>query len=147
MYRHTQIGWAIIGVLGIFFLFTASNIFKEDAVTFAGAILLLAIIMFAKLTITVDDAHIRLVFGLIGFPRRTFRLADIESCYTAKKLIYAINLGIHYGLRESLYNVSGPWAVVLVMKNGRKVNIGTDEPEKLKQAIAEKLANFKGVIR
>ena len=147
MYRHTQIGWTIICILGIIFLFTASNIFKGDAVAFAGAILLLAIVMFAKLTITLDDTHIRLVFGLIGFPRRTFRLADIESCYTDKNLMYAISLGIHYGLRGSLYNVSGPWVVVLVMKNGRKVNIGTDEPEKLKQAIAEKLANFKGVLR
>lgn len=139
IYRHTQIGWGIIIILGIVIILVASKILGGDADSFVYTILLLAIIMFAKLTITVDNEYIRLIFGLIGFPRRKFKLADVESCQAVKRRSFAIVLGIHYGSRESLYNVSGPHAVELRMKNGRKVYIGTDEPEKLRQAIEEKL--------
>ncbi len=140
MYRHTQIGWGIIIVLGLFILFISLPIHNDKDILSANVILLLAIIMFSKLTITIDKEYIRLVFGLIGFPHRKFKLAKIESCHTDKKRSFAIVLGIHYGFKESLYNVSGPHAVVMVMKNGRKVYIGTDEPEKLREAIEERLA-------
>jgi hypothetical protein len=98
-------------------------------------ILLLAIILFSKLTITIDDNYIRLVFGLIGFPRKKFKISDIKSCQSVKKIMIGIVMGIHYGKKESLYNVSGPHAVELFMKNGRNVYIGTNEPEKLEEII------------
>jgi hypothetical protein len=83
--------------------------------------------------------NFRLVFGLIGFPRRKFKLTNIESCQVIKKYVIGIGFGIHYGFKGSVYNVSGPYAVELAMKNGRKVNIGTDEPEELMIAIEEKI--------
>lgn len=141
MYRHTQIGWGIILILGSLMVLMYLTTLGNEADLSANIVLLLVIIMFSKLTITVDQTHIRLVFGLIGFPRRKFKLADVQSCQAVKHLSFAIGLGIHYGLKESLYNVSGPYAVALVMNNGRKVNIGTDEPEKLTRAIEERLTS------
>lgn len=139
MYQHTQIGWGIILVLGLLMVLMRFTILGHNVDFFVYAVLLLVLIMFAKLTITVDKDHIKLVFGLIGYPRRKFKLADVESCHTVKNILLAISMGIHYGLKESLYNVSGPYGVVLLMKNGRKVNIGTDDPEKLNKAIEERL--------
>jgi hypothetical protein len=139
MYKHTQIGWGIIIILGLVMLFVYFNIFGKYADSFVYIILALALIMFSKLTITVDEDYVRLVFGIIGFPRRKFKLTDIKSCQSVKKMMFGISLGIHFGSRGSLYNVSGPHAVELTMKNGRRVYIGTDEPDQLREAIAVKL--------
>ncbi|MGE5604738.1 MAG: hypothetical protein ACM3YE_03495, partial [Bacteroidota bacterium] len=68
-----------------------------------------------------------------------FKLRDIESCRPVKKFMIGLSIGIHYGISDSLYNVSGRRAAELTMKNGRRVYIGTDEPEKLTEAIEEKL--------
>lgn len=141
MYRHTQIGWGIILILGSLMVLMYFSNLGNNVDIFAYTVLLLVVIMFSRLTITVDQTHIRLVFGLLGFPRRKFKLADVESCRAVKHFTFAVSLGIHFGLKESLYNVSGPHAVALAMKNGRKVNIGTDDPEKLSRVIEEQIRN------
>ncbi|MGE5582553.1 MAG: hypothetical protein ACM3X9_08435, partial [Bacillota bacterium] len=107
MYKHTQIGWWMIIILGSVMLILYSSTISRPADSFAYVILTLALIMFAKLTVTIDDEYIRLVFGLIGFPRRKFKLRDIESCRPVKKFMIGLSIGIHYGISDSLYNVSG----------------------------------------
>lgn len=140
MYKHTQTGWGIIIVMIVAMLLVYFSTFGRVAAgSFVYVVLVVALIMFAKLTITIDDDYVRLVFGLIGFPYRKFKLTDIQSCRLVKNFLIGLSLGIHYGVNGSLYNVSGRQAVELTMKNGRRVNIGTDEPEKLKAAIDEKL--------
>jgi hypothetical protein len=141
MYRHTQIGWGIILILGSLTILIYFTNLGDNVSIFTSTVLLLAIAMFSKLTVTVDQTYVRLIFGLFGFPRRKFKLTAVESCRPVKHLSFAISLGIHFGFKQSLYNVSGPHAVALLMKNERKVNIGTDEPEKLSRVIEEELKN------
>jgi len=44
-----------------------------------------------------------------------------------------------------IYNISGYEAVELVMKNWKIFRIGTDEPERLKEAIVESLLPHKNI--
>jgi hypothetical protein len=44
-------------------------------------------------------------------------------------------LGIHYTSDGWVFNVAGLDAVEIVLENGRKIRIGTDEPERLAAAI------------
>jgi hypothetical protein len=142
LYRHTQIGWGIMIALGLGLLFMYRASIDGPVDTFAYVILILAFIMFSKLTITVDEAYIKLVFGLIGVPSRKFKLIDVMACQTVKHWLIGISLGIHFGSKGSLYNVSGRYGVQLRLRNGRSVTIGTDEPEKLKAAIEARLTEI-----
>lgn len=140
MYRHTQIGWGIILVFSILLILEVLGIIggigfsPSDAATIGFVIIVLGI-SFSTLTITVDDQRLQLKYGIFGFPRKTVRLSEVDSCRAVKSLWIAFSLGIHYGLGGWLYNVSGPHAVLLSYKNGKRIYIGTDEPEKLVDAI------------
>ncbi len=145
MYKHTQIGWGIVIIFGLLALLAYFKILGNDgAEGVVYGILLLVTMLFAELTVTVDDQYVRLRFGLFGLPRRKFKLQEIQSCRTVKNTMFAISLGIHYGRNASLYNVSGPRAVELTMKNGRIVNVGTDEPDRLAAALNLRLQDGRG---
>ncbi|MGE5558827.1 MAG: hypothetical protein ACM3WV_09465 [Bacillota bacterium] len=132
MYKHTQIGWTIIIVLGLVLFLTYGGMIRRGTVWIWFAVLAAGVLMSA-LTVGVDEKYIRLRFGP-GLIRRTFKLESIESCRPVKNWWFAASVGIHFG-SGSLYNVHGPHAVELTMKSGRKIYVGTDEPEKLAEAI------------
>ena len=61
-------------------------------------------------------------------------LADIQQAeITTTKFIHG--WGIHLTPQGWLYNVSGFKAVAFKLKNGKQFVLGTDEPEKLHEAI------------
>ena len=143
LYRHTQIGWVMLVSLGGAMLFLAAlaarmtghPVFMARVVL---AILLVSLLLFANLTVIVDDESIHLRFG-IGLIRKTFQLADVKSAQPVRNS-WLYGWGIHYGPGGWLYNVSGFGAVELQMRNGSHCRIGTDEPEKLCEAIQNRLA-------
>ncbi len=113
MYKHTQIGWGIVIIFGLLALLAYFKILGNDSAEgIVYGILLLVMILFAKLTVTVDNQYIRLHFGLFGLPRRKFKLQDIKSCRPVKNIMFAISLGIHYGrtLRYTMSPVPGRWS-------------------------------------
>ena len=84
-------------------------------------------------TVEVDDEAITVWFGL-GVIRKKLFLKDVTSCQAVINPWY-----YGWGIRKIplgwLYNVSGFSAVELEMVDGKKNRIGTNEPEKLEEAV------------
>jgi hypothetical protein len=146
MYRHTQSGWTILVVLTAVLLlaagvaiFLGSNTQPVPPPVFfiIPALLLPIMLLFSSLTVTVTHQAIEIHFGP-GLIRKKFSLADIQSCEPVRNHWF-FGWGIRWIPRGWLFNVSGLDAVELKMKNGRRYRIGTDEPERLCNAIQSKL--------
>jgi hypothetical protein len=139
-YHHTQIGYVMLVALGTAVLLLTGLMLVNG---FAGVglgvslILVACLVMFATLTVEMDDEALIIRFGP-GLIQKRFRLADIRSCRVVKNPWY-YGWGIHLTPSGWLYNVSGFWAVELHMKNGQKYRLGTDDPEGLVQAVQDRL--------
>lgn len=139
-YKHTQVGYVVIGSLGvgIFIMSGIMLLLPQSAFIFVGpTILILSMFIFATLTVEVDATAVRFWFGL-GLMRKTIQLREIAHCAPVR--IPFPSWGIRYLIgRGWLYNVSGWEAVEIRLHSGRTVLIGTDEPEVLCQAIQRQL--------
>jgi len=135
-YKHTQIGYVMI-VCGAVALFIALELFFRKATPFsmlAGlAVIFLIMSLFATLTVEIRDGLLRFRFGL-GLIRKKLKVAEIESCGIVRNPWY-YGWGIHATGKGWVYNVSGFEAVEIFMSDGRRLRIGTDEPELLHKAI------------
>ncbi len=135
-YRHTQTGWAIIitaiGVAAILLPVVAALDAGPLPLGIVAATLLL-MGLFATLTVVVDDTHLRFrfTFGLI---RKRIAVADIRH-YKAVRNPWYYGWGIHLYPGGVLYNVSGLQAVEILLKGGKRLRIGTDEPDAVCRAI------------
>jgi hypothetical protein len=145
MYRHTQIGWVILALCSLVVVFIlAVPPVKGEPLPIGPALLLtamplLVMLLFCGLTVTVDGEWIEVRFGP-GLIRRRIPLADVADC-TPFRYPWYWGWGIRrMGLRGGLlFNVSGLQAVELRMKDGERFGIGTDEPERLCEAIRGRL--------
>jgi hypothetical protein len=135
-YKHTQIGYVMI-VCGAIALFFALELFyrKASATALLGGMATIFIIMglFAALTVEIRDGFLKFRFGL-GLIRKKLKISAIESCTIVKNPWY-YGWGIHATGKGWVYNVSGFDAVEIFMSDGRRLRIGTDEPELLRKAI------------
>ena len=80
-YKHTQIGYLLLILYSVVILFIGYLNFVTDFNPFALAgliILLIALGLFATLTVAVDDQMIKIRFGL-GVIRKVFLLKDIDT--------------------------------------------------------------------
>jgi hypothetical protein len=137
-YHHKQVGTIIISGIGIALLVAFLYLWENqqlDSVQLAvliGVVLLLA--LFSSLTVEVNSSTISCRFAL-GLIKRKIALSDIESIHTVHNPWYA-GWGIRWRPGQYvLWNVSGFRAVELVLKNGNRFRIGTDEPDALLDAI------------
>ncbi|MEO2014025.1 MAG: hypothetical protein ABGZ53_06600 [Fuerstiella sp.] len=81
----------------------------------------------------VNRNEISLRFG-IGIVKKSFSSAEIKTVEQVRNRWF-YGWGIKLTPEGWLYSVSGLDAVQIVMQDGRKTRIGTDEPEKLLAAI------------
>lgn len=138
-YSHTQSGWRILVLVGLMTLGVglAATCSHEAAGRSSFYVLLgiflLTAVMFHSLTIEVGPNTLSLWFGP-GFPRKTISLSDIQECRMVRNPWY-YGWGIHRTPRGWLYNISGFDAVELDLKTGKRIRIGTDEPDALCSAI------------
>ena len=140
MYKHTQVGWVVIIaaliIMGImpFLLFKGYGpimIINACISLFIGVLLL---VLFSTLTVTVDKELVRVSFG-VGLITIKIALLDIVSCKPMKNKWWW-GWGIHgYPGKSWLLNVSGLDSVELIMDSGMKYFIGTDEPDRLCEAV------------
>ena len=140
-YKHTQIGYSLINSYTfVFLVIGVVNLVTDFAplALLAMIFILLTISTFAALTVTVNRKVLTLRFG-VGIIRKEFQLADVKRYQAVKNPWYYL-LGIRYTPRGWLFAVSGDSAVELEMKNGKYYRIGTDEPEKLIQALDRAIA-------
>ncbi|MEN8127613.1 MAG: hypothetical protein ABFR90_07380 [Planctomycetota bacterium] len=95
--------------------------------------LMWATAMLSGLTVRIDNEFIHIRFGQ-GVFRKKYPLNRIRSCQPIRtKWIHG--WGIHMYKNGWIYNINGFDAVEAELDSGRKIAIGTDEPEKLTQAI------------
>ena len=135
-YKHTQIGYLLIIVLGVAIVLIGNLVFITDfnpTTVIMLAFMVLCLGSFATLTVEVDDRAVNLRFG-IGLIRKRFLLEDVESYRAVKNPLYYA-WGIHVIPNGWIFNVSGTQAVELQMKNGRKYRIGTDDVHGLANAV------------
>ena len=138
-YHHTQKGTLIVGILlSSAVLMSAIAAFAPDrnvvAIMIVSACLLIvASWLFSSLTVEVNERELRWHFGP-GFWKKKIARAEISKVLPVKtKWWYG------WGIRATpygwLYNVSGLDAVAVSQNSGKIVLIGTDEPDKLAEAL------------
>lgn len=146
-YKHTQIGYLMLVVtLAVLVLFAwayftaraeppSVNSGTNFLVTSLMTLIVLTLASFSTLQVIVDEKYLRIKFGY-GICKKKFLLSDIMSAKTVKNHWY-YGWGIRGWLwpKMCIYNVSGFAAVEIILNNGKIYRIGTDEPEKLEQAI------------
>lgn len=146
-YKHTQIGYLMLVVtLAVLAFFTRIQMMARAEplsadsgtnllVTATMILILLILASFCSLQVVIDEKCVRIKFGY-GIYQKKFLLHDILSAKTVKNHWY-YGWGIRGWLwpKMWMYNVSGFDAVEIKLKNGKTYRIGTDEPEKLEQAM------------
>ena len=155
VYRHTQFGTVIAAgtvaglVLAVALMFSLSLATLKAVWWLAVAlfaIIAAAFLVFATLTVEVDERELRLRFG-VGLIRKTVPLADILRCDRVRTRIWW-GWGLHWTPSGWLYNVSGRDAVRLELATGRALIVGSDDADALQQAIdARRAAAMPGIER
>ena len=136
-YEHTQTGmFQIIAVLAIIVIILATTLMFGPLLIPLTVLFLLVVtvLCFATLTVTIDDGAVRIRFGPLGIIRREWPVRDIVSVTMVTNPWY-YGYGIRWTPHGPLYNVSGSHAVEILLLSGKKVRIGTDEPDALAAAI------------
>ena len=139
-YEHAQIGHAIIWSVLAIILVASGGLIRasaDRATAVVSIILLICIFLFYKLTITIDDETLCASFGP-GIVRKKVRLAEIVRCDPIR-IRWWYGWGIHLTPYGWLYNVSGFHAVVITLRDGKKVALGTDDPHGLVAAIRDSI--------
>jgi hypothetical protein len=136
IYRHTQIGWAIIVALDLSIVLIIVFLTLSEfnwAPLIVAVVLGLCTFLFASLTVEIDQEYLTARFGP-GIVRKTIPLRLILS-YQAVRNHWYNGWGIRKISKGWLYNVSGLDAVELQLQDGSKFRIGTDDPGGLMEAI------------
>jgi hypothetical protein len=146
-YHHTQTGFVILGSFAIGLLIVALGYRSVGNTTPPGATrtailatvtviaVLVAIVslMFSSLTIEIVDGVLRWHFTA-SFIRGSVAFRDIEGA-TQVRSSPAYGWGVRKTPEGTLYCVSGLDAIRVKTRDGRTINLGTNEPAKLLAAI------------
>jgi hypothetical protein len=134
MYRHTQTGFLTLLIILCAAAFVIWTGRAGDRSVFIPLVVLLFIgLIFSSLTVEVDQKGVRFWFGP-GVFRQSISFSEIASFSVVQNPWYW-GWGIRFIRGGRLYNVSGRDAVELSLRSGRRVRIGTDEPDALYRAI------------
>jgi hypothetical protein len=133
-YRHTQIGWVILGVAVGIVLLGRLTVPSGVPITPMLVIAAAVAIFFGTLTVEVDHEALRLRFG-VGLIRKRIPLADVRAWREVRNP-WLVGWGIRLAPGYVLWNVSGLDAVELELGDAKRFRVGTDEPEALSAAIA-----------
>ncbi len=136
VYRHTQIGYLILGILGIGTAVLVTLMFTIGLTPLGAGVcaaLLLVFLLFGTLTVEVSDEEFSFRFG-VGLIRKSIAMSDIERCVVSSFPWY-YGWGLRYTPHGWLYCVSGLTAVTLELKSGKAVQVGTDDAEGLSSAV------------
>lgn len=136
-YKHTQIGYMTASALGAGTLMLAgmaSQIGLRPLLP-GFAVLGISAPLLATMTIEIADGELRAKFGPLLVKK--VKWDDIASCRAVVNN-WTHGWGIHISPDGWVYNVSGYGAVEIVLKNGAKFRLGTDEPDALTAAVNER---------
>ncbi|QTH70984.1 hypothetical protein [Pseudoalteromonas xiamenensis] len=142
MYKHTQFGWAIWGLLTWIASFVAiALVLIGPNIGVVGFLVLLLVmaILFGTLTVEVDDQAIRWWFGP-GVFKREVKFSEIK---TVQPVINSWMHGIGVRITHDgwVYGVHGFRAVELTLLDDTQIRIGTNQQRKLTDLLEAKVAN------
>lgn len=141
IYRHTQIGYVVLVLLGtgaavlVLLMFTQGVTALEAGIC---VVLLLALLLFGTVTVEISDEKFSFRFG-VGLIRKMIPLSQIEGCATTSYPWY-YGWGIRYTPQGWLFNVSGRSAISLTLKNGKRLQVGTDDADELCKVVKNAIA-------
>ena len=139
VYEHRQNGWLLLGIfVGALLLIVFPTFLlvpKSEYVwlTASTVPVVAAGGLFSSLTVRVTGKAVEWWFGP-GLWTYSVPLCNIERVHATSTSSWE-GWGIRYTPKGPLYNVSGWDAVGIEKTDGTYLRIGTDEPEKLKQAV------------
>jgi drug/metabolite transporter superfamily protein YnfA len=136
-YQHRQFATAIVASLvGMAALCAILGVYlppQGRGVAAFGGLFLLFALLFYSLTVEVTGESLHWWFGPGIISKKVALSSILGAEATATKVIEG--WGIHLTGRGWLYNVSGFGAVLVTQKDGKRFLIGSDEPERLAEAI------------
>jgi hypothetical protein len=141
IYEHRQFGLVILVLLIVpvlgFAALIATSVHPAPLLPLLPILIfmLATVVVFSSLTVKVLPGQVTLWFGPRVL-RRSFSTREISEVRVVRNT-WLHGLGIHFIRKGVVYNVSGLGAVELQLENGRRVRIGSDEPETLARAIEE----------
>lgn len=138
-YKHTQFGTLTLIIL----LITGAIVAPIFLSMFVGGQLVVAFVtiglyllilaMFYNFAVEISDGKLKFWFG-IGVVGKTYPLKEIQSTQEVKNPWYYL-----WGVKSIpggwLYAIAPGSAVEIVLKDGKVIRLGTNQPKKLKQAI------------
>ncbi len=132
-YRHVQIGWVSVGIMGVvaILLFEVGLVGTAPRIVlqFVALTLIIAAIVFSYQTIEVTDTEVVSRFALGIMPKR-IPLDEITRVEFAPSTWFE-GWGIRLTTRGWLYNVSGFGAVEFKMRDGNRMRFGSDDSSNL----------------
>ena len=136
MYEHTQRSKILILIIILVLIFMLFLMFRFGFNLINVIVLILMIValyIFNSLTVKVSSEQIYVAFGS-GIIRKIIHLRNIKSADKVRNKWY-YGFGIRLIPGGQMYNVAGFDAIELKLTNGKVFRIGTDEPDKLLEAI------------
>lgn len=96
-----------------------------------------ALLLSANLKTKIDQTGIYFKFFPFHFSYRCYRWQDIDNAQvrTYKPMLEYGGWGIRYGASGKAFNVSGNQGLQIEFKSGRKVLIGTNKAEELREVV------------
>ena len=137
-YHHVQRGDLLIGMLFATSGATLVAILAagpQSLMIFALFLQLLATLAFCSSVITITGGNVSIRYGP-GWFRRSIALREIASCRIIRN-IFAYGWGMRKAGRRYSVRLSNASAVEFELRNGRRVQIGTDRPIALVEAVFE----------
>jgi hypothetical protein len=141
-YEHTQIGYLTIAVVSVAAVAVAISAISapppgHEILLGVFVVLVLTAFVFRKLTIKIENEMLRACFGS-GLICKKVSLAEIVA-FRPIRIRWWYGWGIHlvptpYGWGW-LYNISGWNAVAIKLRDGRRLALGTNDPDGLVTAI------------
>jgi hypothetical protein len=137
-YEHTQIGHVIIwSLLAVVLIANGGLIGHQASPAIVSIILLVCLVLFYRLKITIEGETLSALFGA-GIIRKTVQLVDIVGCEPIR-IRWWYGWGIHLTPCGWLYNVSGFDAVLIKLRGGKTLALGTDDLHGLIAAIQDSI--------
>jgi hypothetical protein len=137
MYSHRQAGHVVRmaasmgGLIAVILMYAVAE--AKSAALLAIIIAMGVAWLFGSMTIEVKEGALRWWFGPY-FWKKSVPLSELQSAEKVRNKWWW-GWGIRYYGKGWLYNVSGLDAVEITLKSGKKMRLGTDDPEGLVTAL------------
>lgn len=140
VWRESQPMWLMYPILAgtlLFMLKIHESAHASPALPLT--ILALVLLLLGRLVTELRGDSLRWHYGWLGWPRWRVDLDDIVAVEPARSS-WVEGWGIRTTGEGMLYNSSGTRAVRLVLRDGRRLRLGTRDPQRLAQLLRDRLA-------